>query len=176
MGGDVAAIRFCAFLLGLLGLLFLLIATPTHHWFHDSSPKGPGSNVTQESYGGIFETCDTHTGSSGYYCHDTKGHGYVKATKAFMVLAIIMYILIVVYTLVLTYTKGISYKVLSVLTVIAGVFILVAMSIYTDQHKPESDDSDFKFGYSFALGWTSAVFTIIAGILIFFGKPEYQNI
>ena len=51
MADIVGLSRLLAFIAGLFGLLFLVIATPTHHWFTFQTK----SNET--TYGGIWENC-----------------------------------------------------------------------------------------------------------------------
>jgi len=73
---NVACIRFVAFFCGLLGVIFLITAIPTHHWYH-ARPYGTNStNVsgihTDTIYGGIFEDCQIMSDSS-YSCRSTHG-------------------------------------------------------------------------------------------------------
>ena len=51
---------------------------------------------------------------------------------------------------------------------------MVGMAIYTDQHSVEGQD--YEYGWSFSLGWASFVFTLLAGLLAFFGGVEYESI
>lgn len=85
---NVAAIRFIAFFAGLLGVIFLIIALPTHHWYHytpnsnsTSSTPSSGSPHVQTVYGGIFEDCRLMTDDS-YYCRATHGNGIVFSISA----------------------------------------------------------------------------------------------
>ena len=75
---NIAAIRFIAFFAGLLGVIFLIVALPTHHWYHH---RPYGTNETaitglhvEEVYGGIFEKCEKMSDSS-YSCRATNGNG-----------------------------------------------------------------------------------------------------
>lgn len=177
---NVALIRFFAFFCGLLGVIFLITATPTHHWYH-ARPYGTNStNHTapkgvhvEEIYGGIFEDCKQFSDNS-YTCISQKGDAYLKSTKACLIVGILLFAAVIVYTLLLSFTRGICYKVLGGLLVLTAFFIMVAMSIYTDQHSVEGDDAEY--GWSFSLGWASFIFTLISGILSFFGSVEYETI
>lgn len=51
---------------------------------------------------------------------------------------------------------------------------MIGMSIYTDQHSVEGEDAEY--GWSFSLGWASFAFTLLAGVLAFFGSVEYEKI
>ena len=60
MAVNVGLIRFAALLLGFVGGLFIILATPTHHWYL----KKTSTNGT--IYGGIWEDC--RSGSGTYEC------------------------------------------------------------------------------------------------------------
>ncbi|XP_066933119.1 protein NKG7-like [Clytia hemisphaerica] len=175
---NVAAIRFFAFFCGLLGVIFLITALPTHHWYH-ARPYGSNETVVPESlhvktiYGGIFEDCREMSDGS-YSCHTTHGDGYVKTTKAFLALGIVGYAAITIYTLLTALTRKLCYKVLGSITVITAFFIMVGMATYTDQHPDKGDNMEY--GWSFDLGWVSFVLTLVAGILAFFGDVEYEKV
>jgi len=168
---SVGAIRFFGFFFGILAILFLIIATPTHHWYHAETVSG---NTTRHFYGGIFEDC-TSVGDSRYTCVSSSGSGYLKATKAFLSLAIVVFAVAIIYTLIWAFMRGICYKVLGGLIIAAGLLTMIGMSIYTDKHKVGSDVGH-SYGYSYGLGWASVVFSIIAGILLCFGQPEYEKL
>ena len=77
---NIAAIRFIAFFAGLLGVIFLIVALPTHHWYH-SRPYGTNeTSITglhvETIYGGIFEDCSKMSDGS-YSCRTTHGDGTV---------------------------------------------------------------------------------------------------
>jgi hypothetical protein len=173
---NVAAIRFVAFFCGLLGVIFLITAIPTHHWYHAkpyNATNTPHGFHTEEIYGGIFENC--HTSSDGSYsCKSNESDGYLKSTKAFLILGIVGYAAIIVYTLVTAFTRGICFKALGFGTLLTAFFIMIAMSIYTDQHPDLGENMEY--GWSFSLGWASFVFTLLAGIMAFFGSADYDKL
>ena len=65
-------------------------------------------------------------------------------------------------------------RILFSLLIFLAFFIMVGMSIYTDQNSVEGENSEY--GWSFSLGWASFVFTLLAGLLAFFGSVEYEKI
>jgi len=171
---NVAAVRFASFFFGILALLFLIIAVPTHNWYTgDKDIPSNGTENVREIYGGIFEDCFLN--GETYTCTTQLSDGYIKATKAFLVLSIVGFIVVTIYLLIMAFTRGICYKVLAALLVITGLFTLIGMCIYTDKHTIHNA-KDWSFGWSFTLGWVSCVFTFIAGIFAFFGDASYEKI
>lgn len=69
---NTGLIRFVAFVFGVLALLFLIIATPTHNWYvgyleASNSTNGSTEDRTGDIYGGIFEDCYVRNDDSYTY-------------------------------------------------------------------------------------------------------------
>ena len=78
---NTGLIRFVAFAFGVLALLFLIIATPTHNWYvgylSNSTNNGTVEDRTGDIYGGIFEDCYMRKDKS-YTCRTQEGGGKSK--------------------------------------------------------------------------------------------------
>lgn len=79
---NTGLIRFVAFVFGVLALLFLIIATPTHNWYvgyleASNSTNGSTEDRTGDIYGGIFEDCYVRNDDS-YTCRTQEAGGKSK--------------------------------------------------------------------------------------------------
>ena len=78
---NTGLIRFVAFVFGVLALLFLIIATPTHNWYvgylSNSTNNETMEDRTGDIYGGIFEDCYVRKDKS-YTCRTQEAGGKCK--------------------------------------------------------------------------------------------------
>jgi len=164
MAECVGYARLFAFIFGLFGLLFIVIATPTHHWFTFQS------KANFLTYGGIWENCKQYA-NGVYSCLPLPTTDWLNCVKAFLIISIILYLMVVLYLIVLVWGRGLAIRFIGIDLLLAAMFALIAMSVYTAKYKMQPG---YNYGWSYTLGWLGTVFTAISGICCFFADVDYE--
>ncbi|XP_053122816.1 lens fiber membrane intrinsic protein-like [Hemicordylus capensis] len=133
-----------------ISLLLLFIGMASDHWMTDIS-----------SHRGLWRVC-----SLLRCCTYISVRAYLHATRAFLVIGVIVGALACFALGALFSRPKIASYSLSMVAVIASfaasISILIAMAIFTGV-----TDSDHSYGWSFGLGWVSFPLFIITGALAY---------
>ncbi|XP_065060983.1 peripheral myelin protein 22-like [Rhopilema esculentum] len=166
MSDSVGLARLFAFIFGFSGLLFIIVATPTHHWFVYKMKNN------DTIYGGIWENCRQDTDGM-YSCSNLQTTDWLNAVKAFLIIAIILYLFVVLYLIMMVWGKGMTVRFIGIDLLFAAMFGVIAMSVYTGKYhlKP-----GYEYGWSYVLGWSGSIATVVSGVLCFFADVDYEPV
>ncbi|XP_004212512.2 claudin domain-containing protein 2 isoform X1 [Hydra vulgaris] len=169
---SVALIRFVICVSIILALIFLVISTSTNHWYFQ--PIIATKNQSVEVNSGIFQKCYHVKEVKSYNCLSTKFNGFMIAFRLFLFTGIVGYSVLLIYVLFSSFFQEVNFKVLSVMLILTGLSVMIALLIFTGVQSRHGEN--IKFQWSFYLGWLSFIFTVKAGALCCFGTISYQKI
>uniref|UniRef100_A0A8C6Y7X2 Natural killer cell granule protein 7 n=1 Tax=Naja naja TaxID=35670 RepID=A0A8C6Y7X2_NAJNA len=155
--------RIFSVLMASLSISLLLMALSTDYWKVSFAATGT-------SHSGLWQYC-MNIGLPESQCFAVKdAFGYIIATRAFLIMASLA-ALALHFFLIATFLPsvcGVLGKPLfaSVTAFVAGLFILIALAVYTAETWNEKVPHDIQvsFAWSFYLGWITFPLFLLAGI------------
>ncbi|XP_039178619.1 protein NKG7-like isoform X1 [Crotalus tigris] len=154
--------RIFSMLMAFLSISLLLMALSTDYWIVSFGPAGT-------AHSGLWQFC-MNLGAFKSQCETVKEPvGYITATRAFLILASLT-ALALHFFLIATFAPsmfGILGKplVASVAAYVAGLFTLIALTVYTAETWKEKPPSQIQvsFAWSFYSGWIAFPLFLLAG-------------
>jgi len=155
--GSAAALT-----LGVLSLIFLIVAMATNEWVNENDGK---------TSSGLWKSCDNVTcddvliGKSKKYFHYEMVRGFGVCGAAMGALAVGLGVIAV-----LKKSDSISPSVIATSYFVEAFFVVTAVALFTAlrlQSRLEAEKTE-GFGYSFVLGWIAAPCSVFAASIMYF--------
>uniref|UniRef100_A0A8D0GCA9 Epithelial membrane protein 1 n=1 Tax=Sphenodon punctatus TaxID=8508 RepID=A0A8D0GCA9_SPHPU len=148
------------FVVHIATVVMLFVSTIANVWMAGKTGVG---QVTNSS--GLWQECSN--GSCTKLPFNDDDLSALKAVQAFMILAIIFSIISLIMFVVQLFNmeKGKRFYITGAIMLVCWLFILIAVSIYTDKLTGYYKGSQDHHGYSFILAWICFCFSFIIGIL-----------
>ncbi|XP_067254966.1 lens fiber membrane intrinsic protein-like isoform X1 [Chanodichthys erythropterus] len=150
-----------ASLCGVAAHVLLIISTSTDNWIAFGN----------ESIRGLWRTCATGECKilSGAIASKDSAHVYIDVTRAFMLLSVLGCLAGVVLGIsARKQVQSIRMRIGGIALLLAGFLAFLALVTYTVMSFIENQNdkkSDWKFGWSYILGWIGTISALAAGVL-----------
>lgn len=137
-------------IVGCGGVFIFMAACCGGNYWISIGDKGAGQ--------GLWKGCGYNPFKDEVVCNEFNAvKGWVTAVRAFSLLAVLATIAAGVLALAGLFTEKIKGIVPGVFALIAGLCMIIALSIYTSETTAYVSNSLIKYGWSFIMGWIGAI-------------------
>nr|XP_012561773.1 epithelial membrane protein 1 [Hydra vulgaris] len=159
-------VRFITFILMIVGAVFNILAIAGNSWENINV----NTKIQDRSYHiGLWKVCENSISSK---CFNREKTDALKATQAFMILGFLGYLTAFIFCALLHINKNFTINLLGVVLNTSALCLLIGLSVYTNQVSIR----EYKYGWSYIIGWISFLLTLVAGLLCYTEHFEYHSI